>query len=71
MIFTTFLWQFQSAKPLYLEKGKEDPIMQPNSKISLRIKKAVNSGYRITLIKKLVCITENKYLKANNIFNEL
>tara|TARA_B100000214_G_C23854438_1_gene574993 strand:+ start:533 stop:748 length:216 start_codon:yes stop_codon:yes gene_type:complete len=71
MIFTTFLWQYQSAKLLYLEKGKEDPIMQLNLKILLRIKKVVNLDYPIILIKKLACTTENKYLKTNNIFNEL
>ena len=51
--------------------AQEDPIMQPSLKILLRIKKAENLDYPIILIKKLACITENKYLKINNIFNEL
>tara|TARA_B100000886_G_scaffold142455_1_gene96709 strand:+ start:33369 stop:33581 length:213 start_codon:yes stop_codon:yes gene_type:complete len=70
MIFTTFLWQYQSVKLLYLEKGKEDPIMQSNLKILLKIEKAENLDYLIILIKKLARTTENKYLRINNIFNE-
>ena len=40
MIFTAFLWQYQSAKHLYLEKEKKIPSCRPSLKILLRTKKS-------------------------------
>ena len=58
-------------KPLYLEKGKRRSYQVVKFKNIIEIKKVVNLDYPIILIKKLACTTENKYLKINNIFNEL